>query len=464
MNLIGFMNIFMAICFLPILLLLYVVMRNETKPKNNLILSTTLPKEAWEDSRVSAICKEYRRNLDITCLILFVLYFPVMFTEYISIQLTYIMTWTVAICFAPYIPYYKSVKKMRALKKENWYHPELKKVQVAETSLSSVFEERESTYTFVHFLLPLLVSLIPLLYPLVMPTEHSMFGPYLLILINSATIIIFYLCYRFAFRKKTEHVSSDVTLNMVLTRIRIYYWKKFWLYCSWLSAFLGFSSILLLHTTKGFLVALTLYTIGLFAVILNTELKIRSEQQRLNKEQPSEILVDEDDCWIFGSFYYNKNDSNMMVNARTGFGTTMNMAHPVAKWIYILCAIITISLPFFGIWMMKDEFTEQTVLLTDTAIEAHHLSKEYTVLLNDIVSLELLSELPDSSKSAGTNYPHLYKGLFSVKGISKHCRLCLDPYDELFLVVRTEDKTYIFSEEDTDTIKEVYELWNKRKK
>ena len=406
------MNIFNAICFLPILLLLYVVMRNETKPKNNLILSTTIPKEAWDDPRVLAICKEYSRGLNRTFLLLFLLYLPSFFMTYMSIQLSYVMTWLVAICVVQYFPYIKAVKKLRALKKENWYHPELVKVQVAETSLSSVFEERQNTYTFVHFLLPLIVSLIPLLYPLAVPVESSMLGPNLVILINSANILLFYVCYRFAFRRKTEHISADVTLSAVLTRIRIYYWRKFWLYASWLSAFLGFASLFLLHSNIGFLIAMLLYTIGIIGITLYTEMSIRSEQQRLNKEQPSEILVDEDDYWIWGSFYYNKNDSNLMVNARTGFGTTMNMARPAAKWIYGICAVILLLLPFTGVWLIKEEFTPPKVVLTEGIVEAHHINREYRVAADDIISCDFIEELPEASKNWGTNFLIFSKVIF----------------------------------------------------
>ena len=62
MSFISIMNLFLAICFVPILPVMYFTMRNDVKPKNNLILSTTLPKEAWEDPRVLAITKKYSKK------------------------------------------------------------------------------------------------------------------------------------------------------------------------------------------------------------------------------------------------------------------------------------------------------------------------------------------------------------------------------------------------------------------
>ena len=122
MSFIAIMNLFLAICFVPLLPVIYFTMLNERKPKNNLILSTTIPKEAWEDPRVLAITKKYSKELAITCIVLALLYLPALFMEYTSIILTYVMLWVDAIIVVPSIPYVKAVKAMRALKKENWYH------------------------------------------------------------------------------------------------------------------------------------------------------------------------------------------------------------------------------------------------------------------------------------------------------------------------------------------------------
>lgn len=456
MSLIDTLNVFLAICFVPILPLMYFIFLNERKPKNNLILSTTLPKEAWEDPRVLAIKKKFTQELTIVCIILALLYLPVLFTEYISLQLTYIMLWLDAIIVIPAIPYCKSVKKMRTLKKENWYHPELVKVQVADTSLASVFEEKQNTYTFVNFLLPLLFSLIPMLFPLVVPVEGSLTALYIVILSNSSSILMMYFCYRML-RKKADHVNSDVTLSAVLTRIRRYYWGKCWLYISWFCALFSFSALLLYQSDIAFLIVISIFVLLLLVLVVVMELKIRSEQQRLNKEQPSEILMDEDDYWPYGIVYYNKNDSNLMVNSRVGLGTTTNFAHPVGKALDIFAVIMLLLLPFTGLFTVKEEFTEPKVVLTEAALEAHHTGMEYSIPLTDIYTVSLLEELPSTTKNVGSNFPHLFKGNFSVKGVRDNCRLCLDPYDELFLVIRAaEDRYYVFSMEDTKELEKIY--------
>lgn len=456
MSFIATMNLFLAICFVPILPVMYFTMLNERKPKNNLILSTTLPKEAWEDPRVLAISKKYTRELTITCIILALLYIPAFFMEYISIIMTYVMLWLDAIIIVPYIPFVKAVTAMRNLKKENWYHPELVKVQVVDTSLATVFEEKQNTYTFVNFLLPLLVSLIPLMFPLVVSVEGSLTALLIVVLCNSSTILMCYYCYRML-RKKEDRVNSDVTLTAVLTRIRRYYWSKCWMYVSWLIAALGFSALLLYVSEWAFLIAMGIFIAGILVLVVGMDLKIRKEQQRLNEEQPSEILMDEDDNWPYGIICYNKNDKNLFVNSRIGFGVTTNFAHPVGKALDIFAVVMLLILPFIGLFTVKAEFTKPKVVLTETTLEAYHTSLEYSIPLEDIYAVSFLWEMPKASKTWGSNFPHLYKGNFTVKDISQNVLLCLDPYDEAFLLIRTtEGKNYLFSMKDKEELTRIY--------
>jgi len=459
MNFITVMNLFLAICFVPLLPVIYFVTLNERKPKNNLILSTTLPKDAWDDPRVLAIIKKFTKELTVTCIILGLLYIPAFFMEYISIIMTYVMLWVDAIIIVPCIPVVRAVTAMRKLKKENWYHPELVKVQVADTSLATVFEEKQNTYTFVNFLLPLIVSLIPLMFPLIVPVEGSLTALFIVVLCNASTILMCYYCYRML-RKKEDRVNSDITLTAVLTRIRRYYWGKCWMYISWLSAALGFCALLLFVSEWAFLIAIGIFVTGILVLVVGMDLKIRKEQQRLNEEQPSEILMDEDDNWPYGIICYNKNDKSLLVNKRNGLGVTTNFAHPVGKALDIFAVVMLLLLPFIGLFTVKEEFTEPKVVLTETALEAHHTDVEYSIPLDDIKEVTFLTEIPKFSKTWGSNFPHFYKGKFvadSKDQFHTDALVCLDPYDDTCLMIRTtQDKYYFFGMEDAEELKNLY--------
>jgi hypothetical protein len=72
--------------------------------------------------------------------------------------------------------------------------------------------------------------------------------------------------------------------------------------------------------------------------------------------------------------------------------------------------------------------------------------------------------MPEVSKTVGTNFPHIYKGKFNIKDIEKSAQLCLDPYDEAFLLILTNDqKYYLFGMEDSTKLKSIYNTLNNMK-
>src|SRR6266851_3405956 len=42
---------------------------------------------------------------------------------------------------------------------------------------------------------------------------------------------------------------------------------------------------------------------------------------------------DNDQWWVAGVFYVNRNDPRLLVEKRSGLGTTFNFAHPIAWWL-----------------------------------------------------------------------------------------------------------------------------------
>jgi len=232
------------------------------------------------------------------------------------------------------------------------------------------------------------------------------------------------------------------------------------MYISWLSAALGFCALLLFVSEWAFLIAIGIFVTGILVLVVGMDLKIRKEQQRLNEEQPSEILMDEDDNWPYGIICYNKNDKSLLVNKRNGLGVTTNFAHPVGKALDIFAVVMLLLLPFIGLFTVKEEFTEPKVVLTETALEAHHTDVEYSIPLDDIKEVTFLTEIPKFSKTWGSNFPHLYKGKFvadSKDQFHTDALVCLDPYDDTCLMIRTtQDKYYFFGMEDAEELKNLY--------
>ena len=59
-------------------------------------------------------------------------------------------------------------------------------------------------------------------------------------------------------------------------------------------------------------------------------------------------VENDDEKWIYGFIYYNKEDPKLMVEKRLGAGWSMNMAHPLGKFITILLVVITVGSLLIG--------------------------------------------------------------------------------------------------------------------
>lgn len=54
-------------------------------------------------------------------------------------------------------------------------------------------------------------------------------------------------------------------------------------------------------------------------------------------------VENDDEKWIYGFIYYNKEDPKLMVEKRLGMGWSMNMAQPMGKFITIILVLITVG-------------------------------------------------------------------------------------------------------------------------
>lgn len=61
------------------------------------------------------------------------------------------------------------------------------------------------------------------------------------------------------------------------------------------------------------------------------------------EDSSSDFPVNDDRYWKLGGFYYNRQDSSIFVEKRTGIGWTMNFAKPLA-WLFFLAPLVVILL------------------------------------------------------------------------------------------------------------------------
>ena len=147
-------------------------------------------------------------------------------------------------------------------------------------------------------------------------------------------------------------ISKDSNINANYNRAKKKCWADLFVAMSWANALaIGVLTTLYLfiYSDVSILIGVLAYTAVLMAIVaiaIKTQLSV---EKRYERDTDLELL-DDDDCWILGMFYYNPNDTRLNVEKRFGYGGTVNVAHPAGKVILIATAILLLGSIGFIIW------------------------------------------------------------------------------------------------------------------
>lgn len=434
-------NLFMAVCMWIFLPIMYMTNRNNTVYKNGLLLSVTLPPQAVEDPEVQALCRAFRRRLRIATLWLTVGLVPAVFLPWMSVSCLWSMLWllaAMAVCFWTYGWGHRAVKEWK--KRNGLYQG----VQVAAELRPVQLPKPLNAWWFVP---PVVVSVLPVISCLTDQWDES-WRLHLGVTAGTGLLVtlLSWFFYGAIFRQRKDLLDEDLVLTEALTRVRRYHWTRMWLLSAWLTAGYSLAVWCCQGSKQGYFAVTMAYSVLLLVASLVTEFSARRAQQHLTRDRTAPVLVDEDDCWIWGQFYYNPNNPSWLINERVGMGMSMNFARPVGKAMAVLTVLVLLSLPVLGVWLMVQEFSPVELTLTDTSLTVSQVESEYVVDRQEIVQVQLLPELPEANRVIGTEMPNLCKGTYTVTGYGR-CTICLDPTEPPFLVVRTQDSTYLFGGE-----------------
>ena len=140
-------------------------------------------------------------------------------------------------------------------------------------------------------------------------------------------------------------ISRDSSINANYNRAKKKTWADLFTAMSWANAlYLIANSVLMFFTDSeaAVLISTLGYTAVIMAVVVIGVMNQRQVESRYTRDTELE-LQDDDDAWILGMFYYNKNDTRLNVEKRLGFGSTINLAHPAGMVIGVISALIIIG-------------------------------------------------------------------------------------------------------------------------
>ena len=135
-----------------------------------------------------------------------------------------------------------------------------------------------------------------------------------------------------------------------------------------------------------------------------------------------------------------------------GINTSINLARPAGKAIVVALACSLLCLPVTGAFMAEEFGAPVTLELSEQTIRAHHLLTTYEIDMADVVSVELVDQLPKMTRTFGGASETFLEGNYG------SLKVCLDPEVGPWLLVRTRSgTTYLLGASDTAQTETVYE-------
>ncbi len=426
-----------SLIWMPIMI--YVILRNETKFKKNIAVGVTFPFEGRKHPDVLARLERFKKDELRLCIVLMLLGIPGIFLDF-SASLTIWFVWMLLCIVLPYVLYALCNRDLKRIKAEHgWKQPAAADVVTVDLCALPATKWM-SPWAFA---LPAVLAVAPMLIDQTMSIMY---------VTDAVFVLLCWLGYRYLFRNKSEQVDNNTSVTVALTRIRRCQWGKMWLLCAYSFAAINWIAALTMYNETAMTVSLVVFMVVIVAASLRIELRTRKLQEQLTANSGKEFYVDDDDKWIGGLVYYNPNDARLVINDRVGTNSSVNLAKPAGKVIYGFLALLLVTMPLWGLLMGDGSISTD---ITNEYVYIAGGTHKYTIETDDVVRVELLEELPPISRTAGTGMPEFLGGSFTSKEYGK-LKVCLNPTNGPFILVETADTTYLLGTNDEAQTMAIY--------
>lgn len=450
------LNIIFFVTMYPVLFLIYFVLKMQYKQNDNYLFSVSVDPAWLEDEDVKNIIKTFKKQMNISLVILIFLPFTSLLTKHSSIQFTIWMIWLLLMIGMLYLPFPLACHKLKQWKKLHHVYVE----QQVETYTEMKNAGHVRKVTFLPFFIPTIASFFVALVPMFIPALDYSNGLLIAQLFIAACTPLFWLMAYWMDRQPVEVISFDSDINVNFTRAKKNIWKNFWISCCWMNtvfvAAVSFS--LVLESSEGLLILLaaTIYCLLLMALCIPLVKKFKNLNHQYNDKRDFKAMENEDNNWIGGVFYYNPRDHHTLVEKRVGIGTTVNMATPLGKGMTIIGVLAMLVIPISCVFLIMEEFTPIELTVESDTLYAKHIKVDYEIPVNVIENATLIPELPSWSKSSGTAMDNLEKGDFHIRN-QGNCKVFLNPENSIFITFTANGETYYVSGFDDEQTKQIYQ-------
>lgn len=427
-----------VLCNFMVLLISQYSMLMLGKSDGNSILAVNFPSKYLNDLTLNLIAREYT----LTCykifyphLVLLLLFYFAKDYAMISINLTLMYCLSLSICYMIVFDKYRK-KIIKVKRDQGWYFGE-KNIVTVDTEVTRIKESFMLSRKW--FIPPVMLTTFTAM--ILFSNPINVAGSWgvsigVLILLFATHIISYEILMRMSSKVYSENTDINIALNLSFKQE----WSRAFIYCSYTNAiivplfnmlnryedlniYLLVTCILLLILIPTLIMILThkKVTHERNKFILFQESATTKGKKKKSKPSNNTYFTDEDDHYILGGFYYNKNNPSTFVEKRVlGMGLTINLATMWGKIYMVATAVMMVGLLIFTVSQIPLDFWQGATITQEEdiiTINAHSYTSKLNV--NDIVSVELLDELPRLIKNNGTGTNKILLGNFSIQDYGK---------------------------------------------
>lgn len=468
-------RIIMISCIFITFIAIYATLRSANKPKKNMFMAVTLPYDVLESDFIKEVQKEYKAMCNKVYLLMLLTAIPCIFPFWIfkntTVYIFYLMVWCMGFAYYGIIPFKLMNRKVKAEKAKNGWFVGEKKVVYCDTKTTLL--KNSMPISNKYFLIPILIGIIPLILSIKNFSSENIAFLIVAILNLGLIILLFYMDKVFN-KNKLKTYSTDSEINFILNKTEKQMFSIYFLINAIVESLivLVFYLALFEYIDLKFLNVIVVSTLLLSSIValgfIYIKKKINDLDEELSsKNKDSEIIVDDDDYWIDGIYYYNPNDSSKMVSSRFGYSMTYNLAtkhgYFMGKKLDKIVLIGTLILIL--VLMIPSEISNSSISFSNDSpnISISSFPYSYELDYKDIESIKLTNE-PISFKIRTNGMATDTKciGNFKSDKYGK-CRVYLYFKDEddtpTYIVAKLKNSKFdylIYNTKDEKNTKEIY--------
>lgn len=456
-----FFNIIMLICMYPVTFIMYFTMTLSGRAAGNRLFGIRYQDDWLPAGEVHERERVFMRKMRIRLIILMAVPITAFLPTYMSVSYTIWIMWLLAVIAVFWLQCAKSYNELLSLKEERAGRAEKPETVYHELKCTQIH-----CIKWYDLLIPLLISLLAAAFPYLYLKGERQESYGLLMIIIALCNICLYASAVWTDHMKINVISDNSDINANYARALKKLWKQFWMAGIWTSTV--YTLLILISLLPGIYTAQLAsrailwgsMATGLTLVVLCIYLIKR--KRKLDEYYYDKVdirmnasLDEEERRWVGGILYYNPDNRHSFVDTKFGVGTTFNMARPAGKIIMGFTILAILALPVSCVWLMLEEFTPLSLSIQNDRLSAVHLGEDYSVPLEDIKDVTLLTELPRSTKVHGTNSSVLEKGLFRNSTDGKVQKF-LNPQNGVFLRIETSEAVYYMSGQNDEETLAIY--------